>query len=340
MIEFFSYNYPDPTLVDLDFRNKTVFWDDCINQDYAATVFARCGMPNILINTAHPEPPRQVTCEYYYYPSLFTRIGSELINAKQFEFDTSRCFNFVINNSSVSRFLLIKLVEFYKLNSYLYTWSGSGRRTLFDFESNRAATDLQEFLQKPINMSACFETDNGAVDLSQDSYELMHINCVKEVSGAWLNNWNKYIGHKMSSTAVSLISETDKQFDTINFTEKTFFSLLGLTFPIWIGGKHQAQQWADLGFDIYNDVIDHSYQHADTLLDRATIAFESNQRLLQDIDWATALRNKHLSRLVYNRSNMFNIIPKIVDHNYQKICNSLPAQDAEYFKSSRRISVK
>jgi hypothetical protein len=297
-------------------------------------------MPNILINTAHPEPPQEVTCQYHYYPGLFTRINSELVNAKQFEFGTSRCFNFVINNSSVSRFLLIKLVEFYKLNSYLYTWSGSGRVTLFDFESTRAPANLLEFLQKPIKMPACFETDNGAVDLSQDAYALMHVNCVKEVSGTWLNNWDKYIGHKMSSTAVSLISETDKQFDTINFTEKTFFSLLSLTFPIWIGGKHQAQQWADLGFDIYDDVIDHSYQHADTLLDRATIAFESNKRLLQDIDWAKALRNKHLSRLIYNRSNMFNIIPKIVDLNYKIICISLSALDAEYFKSSMLVNVK
>lgn len=340
MIEFFSYNYPDPNLVDLDFRNKTVFWDDCMDQDYAKTLFGRCGMPSILINTAHPTIPKEVTCQYYYYPGLFARFGQDLADAKHFGSDTSHCFNFTINNSSISRFLLIKLVEYYKLNSYLYTWSGSGRRAKFEFESTMASTHLLEFLQKPIEIPTCFETDNGSIDLSQSSYELMHINCVKEVSGTWLNNWNKYIGPKMSSTAVSLISETDKHFDTINFTEKTFFSLLGLTFPIWIGGKHQAQQWADLGFDIYDDVIDHSYQHADTLLDRATMAFESNRRLLQDIDWAAALRNKHLSRLVYNRSNMFQLIPRIVDQNYQKICSSLPKEDAEYFKHSRNNVVK
>jgi hypothetical protein len=55
-----------------------------------------------------------------------------------------------------------------------------------------------------------------------------------------------------------------------------------------------------MGFDVFNDVIDHSYQYHSSLIDRWYWAVELNRRILQDLDYARYCRQRADSRLRLN----------------------------------------
>jgi hypothetical protein len=76
---------------------------------------------------------------------------------------------------------------------------------------------------------------------------------------------------------------------------------LGLTFPLWIGGYGQADEWRKLGLDAFDDVVDHGYQYYDTLIERCWWAFALNIDLLTNKEKAADLRQLNATRLIANR---------------------------------------
>jgi hypothetical protein len=120
---------------------------------------------------------------------------------------------------------------------------------------------------------------------------------------AWINAIKPLMEH----TAVSLICESCNRPDVANFqlTEKTIMPILAGTFPLWIGSYGQASVLESLGFDVFNDVIDHSYQFKPTLLERCYHALADNLALLSDLNGVRSLRQKNWHRLCRNQDLMF-----------------------------------
>jgi hypothetical protein len=116
--------------------------------------------------------------------------------------------------------------------------------------------------------------------------------------------WNKHLIDIVSSSAISIISESVDTHIASTFTEKTVYSVLGLTFPIWVGGVNSALHWKAKGFDVFDDIIDHSYQNLPTLLERCFYAFYLNKDILTDLEKLSNLRLQHLDRLIKNRNLM------------------------------------
>ena len=83
----------------------------------------------------------------------------------------------------------------------------------------------------------------------------------------------------------------------------------------------QAQCWKELGFDIFEDVIDHSYQQAETSQQRMELAIERNLLILTDLDYAKKLRELHMPRLLENRSRL---LGQSIRPYLDQIKNSLP----------------
>lgn len=119
-------------------------------------------------------------------------------------------------------------------------------------------------------------------------------------------------------TCVSLITEpayTERQ--TI-VTEKTIMAIYGGTIPIWVGGWRIADYMRDQGFDVFDDVVDHSYQTLSDPQERVKQAIELNLNLLQtpDLDFF----DKYCHRLTHNlnlaRSELW-------QQQCDAICNSL-----------------
>jgi hypothetical protein len=210
--------------------------------------------------------------------------------------------NFLINKKQINRYLTIKLCEIFGVRCN-YTWSGIG--TEFDLshilDENKYLNDprISQMFSNLLTPVKIFEkkwVDSGSSGSINES-SVINYGSTEEV-------WNRGLDQVVSSTAVSLVTESVWTQTAAVFSEKTAYSVLGLTFPLWIGGFNQAQEWHNKGFDIFDDVIDHSYQNRPTLLERCFYAFDLNKDILTDRDLAHDRTMACADRLVANRERL------------------------------------
>jgi hypothetical protein len=212
---------------------------------------------------------------------------------------------------SINSFILLKLIEWFNLISYKYSWSGIGScadltKTIAEMDSISASfinDDFRNFILSPIKLKPVWYDENsGSItcdDLSKYSSNVP--------TTSVLNQWNQFQAKLVSHSAVTLMTESTINMDlNYTFTERTVFSVLGLTFPIWVGNFGQAEQAKAMGFDIFSDVIDHSYQYKKTLLERCYYAIADNLEILTNFELAKQTRISNFKRLIDNRSYLMN----------------------------------
>jgi len=272
-------------------------------------VFEEDALPRLLVG----QDPAYVINDHYSNISIQNRkiytlplflaknIKSISINPNQ-EYVTQHIFNFIINKKQINRYLCIKLVELFNLSSYDYTWSGIGAEfdmsdvliELAQLGNNSPITaEQRSMLLKAAQLPAKFF--NSLPGNDQES--ISHI--------TYLNNnwtWHNGLSNIFSSSAISLITESVAFSHGAVFTEKTAYAVLGKTFPIWIGGYGQAHEFKKMGFDVFDDIIDHSYQYYDTLIERCYYAFDRNKEILSNFEYASNMRNTHMNRLQDNQT--------------------------------------
>lgn len=233
---------------------------------------------------------------------------------------TEKSFNFVINKKQINRFLAIKFIQYFKLvdNSY-HTYSGMGRR----HDMSPIMTDLHRYpwvgqrlkshLLCPIDLPTAWispakDTENiprttqnqilheESQDFARPDYGYNSDGCGGLI-GAYLGG----IKDIMDKTAVSLVCESNVYELSTTWTEKSLWPVLSLTMPIWIGGYRQADEFQRMGFDTFDDIINHRYQYSKSMLERCYLAIADNLPILQDIEYAQEIRQKMMPRLLTNR---------------------------------------
>jgi hypothetical protein len=83
-------------------------------------------------------------------------------------------------------------------------------------------------------------------------------------------------------------------------TEKTVMAMYAGTLPIWVGGWRLPDAMRDLGFDVFDDIVDHSYSTLADPMARLDQALIKNQRLLTDFDLVRDFIAANQSRLQHN----------------------------------------
>lgn len=304
--------------------SDTEFWDraDITSADI---IFPLDGFPDQWLSDllADRDIPRLMITEYSFYqhPDLEIRyVGlplwleheikmGEQIGIKLKPAITRHVFNFMIDKKRLSRYLLCKCVEIFGLDDYDYTWSGQGR----DFDLSDVLEEIHscaDLNQKQKSQMLSSITIDEKFFPAADNTTNIHQN---------IDNWNAFLSDMFSNTAISLITEPLEHHQTAAmFTEKTLFSILGQNFPLWVGTANQATIWKEMGFDIFEDVIDHSHQRKEKTVDRVIGAFVNNMEILHDRDLADHQRKKCMSRLANNRDLMMSgavtrYIEKILD---------------------------
>lgn len=275
-------------------QNDVLYWYDTIDKKFAESLFADKGFPGHIINDSYTlfqtDWPTIIWCADIWladHVEIFRDLNPQVLQ-------TDYTVNFVINKKQVNRHLAIKLCEFFDLEKN-YTWSGVDRN--FDMTeiiqewTNVKHLDsfVKSFLLSPI------VTDPRWVGQRMDVSQ-----CSVQSYGGNLHSWQSGIDRIVGMSAISIITESQKFEKAIHFSEKTAYAVLGQTFPLWIGGYRQADEWKTMGFDVFDDVIDHSYQYRDTLIERCWHAFADNLGILTDKHHADQLRKKHKTRLRHN----------------------------------------
>ena len=100
-------------------------------------------------------------------------------------------------------------------------------------------------------------------------------------------------------SCISIITEPCYYEREAMITEKTLMAIMGGTIPIWFGGWKNAQSLAKLGFDVFEDAVDHSYETLVDPRERCTQSLERNLHLF-DLEKITKLLADNQHRLQHN----------------------------------------
>lgn len=127
------------------------------------------------------------------------------------------------------------------------------------------------------------------------------------IDGDTINDHVQHLAfdYKFFSAIVNIISETMEDDDSpINLSEKTFKAFAWHQIPIWHASPNTVNEVRKLGFDLFDDIIDHSYDTVTTYDVRKEKVmnnlreFKNRFPTLNDI---TQLRESIYPRLVYNQ---------------------------------------
>ena len=123
-------------------------------------------------------------------------------------------------------------------------------------------------------------------------------------------NFNINLRNMYENTAVEMVMETNYFTKGIFFSEKFLNSVYGYNFPIVISSKGSVAYLRSNGFDVFDDIVDHSYDSEDDPLLRIFKAVENNLALITDKEYAIDLWQKNFDRLDQNcqfaRYKMYN----------------------------------
>lgn len=207
-----------------------------------------------------------------YFPTLLARETKEFIqhNIVPNWNSKTRAFNFMINKPRVHRSLLLKIISEQGLNNYHHSlcWKDSPIQSI-------AVTDYRIGNENVMYQGI----KNGGYPNALTYRELLK-SCVFE------------------PTSVSLITEPAYYEKETIVTEKTIMAIYGGTIPIWVGGWRIPDYMQSLGFDIFSDLVDHSYQSAADPEQRCYRAITDNTHLLHRPTAVDRARLEHNLNLV------------------------------------------
>jgi len=186
----------------------------------------------------------------------------------------------------------------------------NNKYSVFNFALNKIRRNRQYLLQK---LSAVqLLTHNYSVNWSTDARfpnkyfiggesdkKANNIN-----NGSWsnLDNFESYLRPAVyEPTWISIITEPGWQHSAAFFSEKTIFALEAQTIPLWFGGYGQAAWMQSAGFDVFEDIIDHSYQWHPNAQQRMDLAIDLNIEILCDQDRLSEFYAQNLQRFEHNR---------------------------------------
>tara|TARA_B110000503_G_scaffold131337_1_gene205791 strand:- start:38 stop:967 length:930 start_codon:yes stop_codon:yes gene_type:complete len=209
---------------------------------------------------------------YICFPSFLARENKEFVH-QQITPDWNNktfIFNFMINKPRSNRLRLLRLVEEHKLTNYQHTltWKTNNINSI------------------PINnyiFGSEIRLDRG---IRNGSFKNAH-------------TYKELLQKKIfEPTCISLITEPAYYEKECIVTEKTLMALYAGTVPIWVGGWRIPDYMSSMGFDVFDDIVDHSYQNNPDAGQRCNLAIERNIKLLTNFELTYSKLDR--SRLQHN----------------------------------------
>lgn len=127
---------------------------------------------------------------------------------------------------------------------------------------------------------------------------------------------------RITNAAINVICETSQDsvlegpiLWTMPFiTEKTGKAFSLCQFPLMISVPNTVEKLRNMGFDVFDDIIDHSYDMEPDPIVRIKMVCDQLEKLC-NIDNIAAFREAHWSRLINNRTHLVNIIRNMIAKN-------------------------
>jgi hypothetical protein len=130
----------------------------------------------------------------------------------------------------------------------------------------------------------------------------------RTADNAW--NFDCNLRYIYQSSLVELIPETVFVPQYRLITEKYLHTIYGFNIPIWLAARSTVAHVRELGFDVFDDYVNHDYDTQFDPMLRITHAIDSNMRLLSDRTYALQVWHNLLPRMQKNldhaRQNLYN----------------------------------
>jgi hypothetical protein len=99
---------------------------------------------------------------------------------------------------------------------------------------------------------------------------------------------------------IEIVTETTYIEECFLITEKTANAFLACNFPIILNGRNSIDFLRKIGFDMFDDIIDHSYDTIIDPIERIRAAIKNNKEILTDSDLIKSLWEKNKHRFINN----------------------------------------
>ena len=191
-----------------------------------------------------------------------------------------KCFNFMLNKVRPHRLILSRLINYFDLTNYAY--SQSWAKDSHWIEEHDTISNLDKSIVDKIFYIKQQEQHvylSDGQSLTSDNY--IELDAITKTNADVYEKLLKKAIYEPSY--ISLVTEPLYYENETMITEKTLMAVYGGTIPIWVGGYFIADHMRELGFDVFDDLIDHSYQQEYYPFDRCYQAISKNLSVLQDI---------------------------------------------------------
>ena len=182
---------------------------------------------------------------------------------------------------------------------YTCGWGDSSVETVWNKHSQHDRENLLLFLNEkdaeefPISLGH----KDGEQHYMMQTFDEAVINVVQESSTGF--------DHRSHENTYSIIPSLwcRVNSDRLFFTEKSAKPFLMSQIPLFIAAPGYVNQVRALGFDVFDDIVDHSYDKEDYIFNRCDLVFDELKRLtdLYTLDgWNKVIRNNLMHRFQRN----------------------------------------
>lgn len=133
-----------------------------------------------------------------------------------------------------------------------------------------------------------------------DKYEQVYTRIGSLTDNDNFKNFNQYLRSKYENSFVEIVTESSFESPTFMITEKFLNSVYGCNFPILLSGVGAISHLREVGFDMFDDIVDHSYDSIDNPFDRIIAAVDLNKRLLTDTEYTKQVWQSNQQRFEKN----------------------------------------
>jgi hypothetical protein len=142
-----------------------------------------------------------------------------------------------------------------------------------------------------------------------------------------VHNFKDKLSVYYTNTFVEIVSETSYTEKCFLITEKVLNSIYGCNFPIILSSQGCVGFLRDMGLDVFDDVIDHSYDLIENPIDRLYTAITKNQELLTNSERTKQLWKERADRFAKNvelvKSQMYNYYADRAKEQFNKIADEI-----------------
>jgi hypothetical protein len=229
-------------------------------------------------------------------------------------FDSQTTYLSLNRNQRTHRAMLVSLIYYLDIQGHGLISCMFKEKVADLFEYSKWQTNKQQLFEKGFKL---FKQQELVINDDYDIYTTGQNDNV----GNFKNSLTDYY----KDTFVEIITETSYTESCYNLTEKTLNSIYGCSFPILLCSQGSVEFLRNIGMDMFDDVVDHSYDRIADPTDRLYRAIVDNIELLTNNQKTKELWKKHEHRFVKNvdfaKSTLYNFYSSRAKHLLSKAIN-------------------